>query len=200
MTNLLPVLQTAIGPAILVSGTGLLLLTMTNRLGRAIDRARVMGPQLATAPAAKRAVMEAQIGIIWRRARQIRTAIAFATGSALLAAVLVIALFVTAIMGVAATAVIATLFIACMASLVVSLTIFLYDVNRSLLALRLELTSHGMDRSHFDAGPARRSFYFSAGRQVRVPLAVSASSRSRVRRAGQLATAPAPSFSASWRR
>lgn len=154
MTNLVPVLQTAVGPAILVSGTGLLLLTMTNRLGRAIDRARVMGPQLAGAAPATRAVMEAQIGIIWRRARQIRTAIAFAAGSALLAAVLVIVLFVTALAGVAATAAIATLFIACMASLVVSLTIFLYDVNRSLLALRLELTSHGMDRSHFASGPA----------------------------------------------
>jgi len=154
MTNLVPVLQTAIGPAILVSGTGLLLLTMTNRLGRAIDRARVMGPQLAEAPAAKRAVMEAQIAIIWRRAGQIRTAIAFAAGSALLAAVLVIALFVTALAGVAATAVVATLFIACMTSLVVSLAIFLYDVNRSLWALKLELTSHGMDRSRFGAGPA----------------------------------------------
>jgi hypothetical protein len=153
MTNLVPVLQTAVGPAILVSGTGLLLLTMTNRLGRAIDRARVMGPLLAEATPAKRAVMEAQIAIIWRRAGQIRTAIAFATGSALLAAVLVVALFVTAIAGMEATAVIATLFIACMVSLVVSLSIFLYDVNRSLTALRLELTSHGMDRSHFATGP-----------------------------------------------
>lgn len=154
MTNLVPVLQTAIGPVILVSGTGLLLLTMTNRLGRVIDRARTMGPQLAGAPAPVRTVMEAQIAIIWSRARQIRTAIAFATGSALLAVVLVIALFVTALAGVPATAVVATLFIACLAALVVSLAIFLHDVNRSLTALRLELTSHGMDRSHFATGPA----------------------------------------------
>ena len=35
-------LQVAIGPVILISGVGLLLLTMTNRLGRAIDRARQM--------------------------------------------------------------------------------------------------------------------------------------------------------------
>jgi hypothetical protein len=33
-------LRDAIGPVILISGVGLLLLTMTNRLGRAIDRAR----------------------------------------------------------------------------------------------------------------------------------------------------------------
>ena len=40
VSELIPVLQTAIGPVILISGVGLLLLTMTNRLGRVIDRAR----------------------------------------------------------------------------------------------------------------------------------------------------------------
>ena len=38
--ELIPVLQVAIGPVILISGVGLLLLTMTNRYGRTIDRAR----------------------------------------------------------------------------------------------------------------------------------------------------------------
>ncbi|WP_345111750.1 DUF2721 domain-containing protein [Candidatus Villigracilis vicinus] len=38
--ELIPVLQTAIGPVILISGVGLLLLSMTNRLSRVIDRAR----------------------------------------------------------------------------------------------------------------------------------------------------------------
>ena len=46
MADLLPILQTAIGPVILVSGVGLLILSMTNRLGRAIDRARIFGGQL----------------------------------------------------------------------------------------------------------------------------------------------------------
>ena len=38
--RLVPILQVAIGPAILISGVGLLLLTMTNRFGRIIHRAR----------------------------------------------------------------------------------------------------------------------------------------------------------------
>lgn len=37
MVDLIPTLQTAIGPVILISGVALLLLTVTNRLGRAID-------------------------------------------------------------------------------------------------------------------------------------------------------------------
>jgi hypothetical protein len=35
---MIPVLQVAIGPVILISGVGLLLLTLTNRYGRTIDR------------------------------------------------------------------------------------------------------------------------------------------------------------------
>jgi len=34
LTQLIPVLQVAIGPVILISGVGLLLLSMTNRYGR----------------------------------------------------------------------------------------------------------------------------------------------------------------------
>ena len=42
LTELIPILQIAVGPVILISGVGLLLLSMTNRLGRAIDRARIL--------------------------------------------------------------------------------------------------------------------------------------------------------------
>ncbi len=50
LNEIVPVLQVAIGPVILISGVGLLLLTMTNRLGRAIDRARQLKAELRNAP------------------------------------------------------------------------------------------------------------------------------------------------------
>jgi len=40
LEQIIPELRDAIGPVILISGVRLLLLTMTNQLGRAIDRAR----------------------------------------------------------------------------------------------------------------------------------------------------------------
>jgi len=40
LEQIIPELRDAVGPVILISGVGLLLLTFTNRLGRAIDRAR----------------------------------------------------------------------------------------------------------------------------------------------------------------
>jgi len=143
--DLIPTLQTAIGPVILISGVALLLLTMTNRLGRAIDRARLIGAALADPGAASRPALEAQLHILWRRARLIRAAIALASVSALTAAALVIALFFSALLRMEAPGLITVLFVACMLSLIFALALFLHDINQSLAALRLELRSHGLD-------------------------------------------------------
>lgn len=137
--ELIPVLQTAIGPVILISGIGLLLLTMTNRLGRVIDRARGLSAELLTADDAARARIERQLDILWSRARMIRLSISLAAISALCAALLVIVLFGTALVSAGSAWLVAGLFAACMASLIASLLVFLHDINKSLAALRLEL-------------------------------------------------------------
>jgi hypothetical protein len=96
MPDIASILQLAIGPVILISGVGLLLLTMTNRFGRVIDRSRALAAGLESSSEAKRSSMLAQLRILARRARVLRAAIALASTSALLAAVLVITLFFTA--------------------------------------------------------------------------------------------------------
>jgi len=144
MADLIPVLQTAIGPVILISGIGLLLLTMTNRLGRAIDRARLIGAELSGSDDDSRPALEAQLRILWSRARLIRAAIALAAASALAAAVLVILIFFTAILSLPIAWLIASLFAACMLFLIASLALFIHDINRSLAALKLELQGHGL--------------------------------------------------------
>lgn len=137
--ELIPVLQTAIGPVILISGIGLLLLTMTNRLGRAIDRARILSAELLIADAPGRARIGRQLDILWARARMIRLSISLAAISALSAALLVIVLFVTALLSANSAWLIAAMFATCMASLIGSLLVFLHDINQSLAALKLEL-------------------------------------------------------------
>ena len=136
--DLIPILQIAIGPVILISGVGLLLLTMTNRLGRVVDRSRELARQLRSAPS-NRSRIVSQLEFLSRRARIARTAIAFATVSVLLASTLIIVLFLVALLGLADASIITILFISCMLSLIVSLMLFLKDVNLSLAALRLEL-------------------------------------------------------------
>ena len=137
--EIVPVLQVAIGPVILISGVGLLLLTMTNRLGRAIDRARQLKGELPERTEQDRQQVLAQVAIIYRRARTLRLGITLAALSALLASALIIVLFVTALRHSEAGMLVSIIFIACMASLLLSLVAFIRDINLSLHALKLEL-------------------------------------------------------------
>ena len=138
LTQLIPILQVAIGPVILISGVGLLLLSMTNRYGRTIDRSRELAR--ARRHAKDDAVhIEQQIAILWRRARILRRAIFFGSLSVLLAAILIIALFAAALLHFEAGWLIGLIFVACMAALIQSLIDSIRDVNMSLVAVKLEI-------------------------------------------------------------
>jgi len=139
----IPVLRTAIGPVFLISGVGLLLLTRTNRLGRAIGRARLLTVERPGADPGKQARISGQLEILWGRPRLIRLALALASMSALSAPILIMALFLTALWQIETAWLIALLFIASMACLVGSLIAFIYDIQRSLAALGLELAMEG---------------------------------------------------------
>jgi len=139
VSELIPLLQTAIGPIVLISGVGLLLLTMTNRLGRVIDRARIISGQLADLDGELRERKVAQLAVLWRRARIIRLSIILTAASALFAAILIVVLFLTAVLGWESAWLIGTLFVLGMASLIGSLLLFIQDLNLSLAALYLEI-------------------------------------------------------------
>ena len=135
----IPMLQVAIGPVILISGVGLLLLTMTNRLGRAIDRARLLKAELSKRSNEEHEQVLAQVAIIYRRARTIRLSITLAAVSALLASALIITLFLTALLQLESGLLPSLIFIGCMGALFASLIAFICDINLSLHALKLEL-------------------------------------------------------------
>jgi hypothetical protein len=143
LQQLIPVLQTAVGPVILISGVGLLLLSMTNRFGRVVDRSRSLGRELPGAAAPERAQLSVQLAVLYRRAKIIRVAIILATASVLLAGLLIISLFLAALLHLEAALMVAICFILCMASLIASLIVFLIDLHVSLAALRIELTQSG---------------------------------------------------------
>jgi uncharacterized protein DUF2721 len=139
VSELIPVLQVAVGPVILISGVGLLLLTLTNRFGRAVDRARQLVRELRDMTEPDRQRLGGQVEILYRRACLIRLSIIMAALSVLLAAVLIILLFLTALMKLEAGLALSILFICCLASLIVSLGAFIRDIHLSLVALKLEL-------------------------------------------------------------
>jgi hypothetical protein len=136
--DLVPILQIAIGPMILVSGVGLLLLSMTNRLGRVIDRSRALSTELRSGPVQHDRLIK-QLQILATRARLVRQAITLAIVSVLSAAVLIITLFVAAVFALEVGILVVVLFVCCMLALIGGLVAFLRDINLSLAALALEL-------------------------------------------------------------
>jgi len=127
-------LQGAVSPVILISAYGLLLLSMTNRLGRAIDRARA----LAHNPDP---VAIAQVRIIMRRARWIRSSILFASIAITAAAMLVLTLFVSVFLRTDLNGLVSGLFLLSLVSLIVSLAYFIVDIFTSLRALEADVAA-----------------------------------------------------------
>ena len=142
LSQLIPVLQTAVGPVILISGVGLLLLSLTNRFGRAVDRARQLLREQRAATGDDKLRLAGQVENLYERATLIQRAIVFSTISLLFAAVLIITLFVMALLKLELAMVISLLFICCLVSLIASLIAFIMDIRLSLLALKLEM-GHG---------------------------------------------------------
>lgn len=136
---MLPMLQAAIGPVILISGVGLLLLTMTNRLGRTVDRARLLAHELRGGAMKNDSRILVQLEVLARRARLLRRAIWWSSMSVLLAATLIIAIFIAALFHIEISWIVALLFVACMLSLIGGLVAFMRDLDQSLIALNAEV-------------------------------------------------------------
>jgi hypothetical protein len=139
LNDLVPILQAAVSPVVLISGVGLLILSMTNRLARVVDRSRLLGAMRRGPVPEDRGRADSQLRILVRRARLLRRAIRFSVLCVLTAAILVIELFLSAYLQFDAVLPGVVLFVFCLASLIVALLSFLQDINLSLVALDLEL-------------------------------------------------------------
>jgi hypothetical protein len=124
---------------ILISGVGLLLLSMTNRYGRIIDRSRIIARDLRHENGIEQQRARAQVDILWRRAQLVRLAIALGATSVLLASLLVIVIFIGALTRLALAGLIVGLFSGCLLTLIGSLLAFIREINESLSALKVDL-------------------------------------------------------------
>lgn len=140
---LIRILAASIAPVIVISGVGLLLLSMTNRYSRVIDRARELIKDLdATQEEPRRKLLVEQVQIIYRRARILRLAIIFSSVSVLFVAVTVLSLFAGQVVGVKIDYVSVPCFGLSLLALLGSLYFFIRDVSLSLTALELEVASY----------------------------------------------------------
>ena len=141
LSQLVPILQLAIGPVILISGVGLLLLTLTNRFGRMVDRSRLLNQELESESLASGEAdrLQAQIDILHRRAEILRLSIILGAITVLLVGVLILVLFLSALLKLEAGPLIIAIFCVWQLSLIGSMLAFIRDMNLSLKAVRLEI-------------------------------------------------------------
>ena len=139
--SLLAVIQAAIAPVVLISGVGLLLLTLSARLGRIVDRTRLVAGELHTASPGERGGLEHQLAVLRRRARLIRLALALSAGAVALIGVLITLLFLGLLLGWNVALVCTLLFVAALTCVVVAMFVFVRELSESLVALELSIRS-----------------------------------------------------------
>ncbi len=131
------VIQLAVAPVFLLSGIGIILTVLTNRLARVIDRARRLEETARSSSGEPLEEQRGEIMVMASRARLMNRAITLSTGSALLVALVVVLLFLSALLDFNATLPVAGLFILAMLCLIGALLLFLREVFLAIRALKI---------------------------------------------------------------
>jgi hypothetical protein len=128
VTSLAQVIQLAVAPVFLLAGVGATLNVLANRIGRIIDRARLMEERLPTADGDTVRDLHDRLKVLSRRATLINRAIGLCVLSGLLVSLVVAALFIASSLRIDLAAPIAVAFVMALLSLATSLLMFLREV------------------------------------------------------------------------
>jgi hypothetical protein len=137
VSGIAQVIQLAVAPVFLLTGIGAILAVMTNRLGRIIDRARVLEPRMESASPEILALLRADLASLSRRAKLIGRAITLCTTTALLICTVIAILFLSAFLHFNATIPVALLFVAAMLAFFLGLLSFLREIYVATVTLRI---------------------------------------------------------------
>ncbi len=133
LTDITRVIQLSVAPAFLLVAMGTLITILSTRLGRIVDRRRVVQDRfdlLTSASVAERQEM----ALLIRRGNLIYFAILFAVLGALLVCLVVASAFLGALLSVELAQVVAGLFVLAMVSMVAAWSLFLSEVYLAVWA------------------------------------------------------------------
>jgi hypothetical protein len=134
------VIRLAVAPVFLLSGVGIMLTLFTNRLARAIDRARELERNVALESEPGRAqALHESLANLARRGRLLSVAIALGTICALLVSIVIVVLFLGESFNMRINIVVDALFIVAMLSFIGAILCFLREVFIATTTLRIGL-------------------------------------------------------------
>jgi len=137
--SILPIIQLSITPVILISGLGALCISLTNRMGRIVDRTRNLAGLIRQAKPEDRQYIEDQLLIMFRRAKIMRFSMTMITASMFISGLLIVILFLSALTRLDLSVLILSAFITSVCCLLAGLAAFLRDLFVSLHAVQLEV-------------------------------------------------------------
>ncbi len=148
--SVVQILTASIAPVIVISGVGLLLLSITNRYGRAIDRARLLAGDLGESDqeSARRRHLSEQLRLTNERAHMLRSSMLYASTSIFFVSLTVLSLFAEQLLQLQRDFIALPSFALCLISLVVSMYYSIRDITVSLAALELEVSDRMRGESH----------------------------------------------------
>ena len=127
VTSIAHAIQLAVAPVFLLTGVASILSVLTNRLGRIIDRSRLLHGRSASVVETDQSI-QVELKSLKRRARFIHLAIGLCTTCLLLICSVVAVLFLGSFIDVNIAVVIASLFVAAMLCLIIALFYFIGEI------------------------------------------------------------------------
>lgn len=153
-SSVVQILTASIAPVIVISGVGLLLLSIGNRYGRAIDRARALRTELDQSDPSSARVkhLSEQLHRTHQRARLLRASMTYASASIFFVSLTILSLFAEQVLTVHRDFIALPFFALCLVSLVVSVYYSIRDITLSLSAMELYLDSDRSNAAETDQG------------------------------------------------
>ena len=132
-------MRESLSPFVFISGIGLLVLSISNRLARPIDRVRQLCGELQTAPPDDHPLLIKEIRQLQHRAHILRTSIGLAVASILGVSIIVLLLFAGLVYKVDHFYSVPLLFGASLICLMLCLLTFMWDIRLTLNTLKIEI-------------------------------------------------------------
>jgi hypothetical protein len=131
-------LQACITPVAMISGVGLLLLTITNRLGRTIDRTRFLVSELDHENVQRKESKQNEIKVLYKRSRFLRNSIAWIMVGMIASCLIIPLLFIMSFTTYDLRLIGYGLFLISITSMLISFVYFFRDILMGLHAIKLE--------------------------------------------------------------
>ncbi len=139
VNDLVKLFQACIAPVTMISGAGLLLMSMTNRYARSIDRIRILVKDYEMAVLDDRDKIAEQIVLLYMRSDLLKNVILLSSASIFSIVVTILCLFSIAFLHWKLETIAILTFAASAICLLFSMALFIQEVIISLNALRIEV-------------------------------------------------------------